>query len=379
MDYRLADPRILGLEDDIADTMAVHEVTIRSGGRVIAFGGRFLRSPEMVYAQVSEGFKARGFVPVLRQEEGRDLLLAYPAPAIGKRRSARVNLLLFLLTVATTLTAGAMAELPLPDAVFASARGYLEFLLGMPGFLLEHWRAGLPFALALLGILGVHELGHYFVARHYRLDVSLPYFIPFLPLPGFTGTLGAVIRIQSPFESRKALFDVGIAGPLAGLAVAVPVLIAGLQQAQVAAVTSELGRINEPLLFQWLALLFAVPRGPGTDIIMNPLLMAGWWGLFVTALNLVPVSQLDGGHINYALFGTRHRYVAWAMFIVAALVTVLVNPGFTLMLILVFAMGVEHPPALNDLSPIGTPRMILGLLTLLLFFTLITPDPFPGF
>ena len=151
----------------------------------------------------------------------------------------------------------------------------------------------------------------------------------------------------------------------------------GLSQATVvqldpAAVTTVFG---EPLLFQWMANLIVGPRGPGQDIIMNPLLKAGWWGFFITALNLVPVSQLDGGHIAYALFGRHHRSIARIVFMGAAAITLLVSPGYLIMLLLVFYMGIEHPPALDDLSPIGTPRRILGILTLLLFLLLFTPVP----
>jgi len=373
VDWIPSDSRILALEDGIEDTMAIHEVATRGGGSVVVFTGQFLRSPEMIYDHVLPSFRALGFVPLLRQENGHDTLIAYPAPAVAGRRGPWVNVMLFAVTVLTTLTAGTLQSLT------AEQVNQLAAPLDLVRVVAAHWVDGLPFAVPLLAILGVHEFGHYFLARAYKLDVSLPYFIPFIPLPPVgTGTLGAVIRIQSPFESRKALFDVGIAGPLAGLVVAVPVVALGLMQAQVVRVTDFGGTINEPLLFQWMALLFGPARGQGTDILMNPLLMAGWWGFLITALNLTPVSQLDGGHIVYGLFGPAHRYIARAMFAIAAVVTLFVNPSYLLMLILVFAMGIEHPPALNDLTPIGTPRRLLGLATLLLFFILITPNPFPN-
>jgi membrane-associated protease RseP (regulator of RpoE activity) len=358
--------RVLALEDDILDLFAIHEVASQGGGRVVVFTGQFLRSPELVYNQLTERFRRYGYVPLLRQEAGRDVLVAYPAPALARPSRPIVHLALFLATVLTTLMAGTLQYLALNAPALA--------LADLPAALLAAWPHGVPFAAALLGILGVHEFGHYFVARHYRLDVSLPYFIPF-PLNPYTGTLGAVIRIQSPFESRKALFDVGIAGPLAGLAVALPVIVVGLTQATFIDASQAL--FNQPPLLEWLSRLVAgpIPLGQAVDLESHPLLMAGWWGLLITALNLLPVSQLDGGHIAYALFGRRHRLVAWAMFAVAVVVALL-YPGYLVMLVLVFLMGIEHPPALNDLTPVGPARKVLGIATFLLLLSLITLRPF---
>ncbi len=368
-----SDSRVLALEDDIRDVFAVQDVHTQDGGRVVVFGGQFLRSPELVYQAVAERFRARGFIPVLRQRDDRDWLVAYPAPAVHGQPRLWVFLGLFGLTVASTILAGtaqAIGNLPGLNESAASAGGSLRLLL-------RHWTAGVPFALALLSILGAHEFGHYLTARRYRLDVSLPYFIPF-PLNPLTGTLGAVIRIQSPFESRQALFDVGVAGPLAGLILAIPITILGLARAELVTLPPGPDTLifNEPLLFRALAYLIVGPRPPGADILMNPLLAAGWWGLFVTALNLVPVSQLDGGHIAYALFGRYHRRVAWLTFGLAAMVVLTRAPGYLLLLALVFLMGIEHPPALNDLSPLGRGRRLLGIMVLLLFLSLVTINPF---
>lgn len=367
----LSDDRILALEDAVDGVFAVHDVATGGGGKIIILRGQFLRSPEMVYDQVAEPFRALGFMPLLRQEDGKDLVIAYPAAQVAGKSRPWLHVLLFAATVLSTLMAGMLQALGGQLGEVSSVRGLLWLFS-------NHWTAGIPFTVALLGILGVHELGHYFVARTYGLKVSLPYFIPF-PFNPLTGTLGAVIRIQSPFESRKALFDVGIAGPLAGLAVALPVVALGLSRAVIEPLPAGASVIGEPLLFQLMARLIAGERPPGTDIVMNPLLMAGWWGFFITALNLLPISQLDGGHIAYALFGGAQRYFAWALFLVAAVFALLISPQYILMLSLVFLMGVEHPPALNDLTPIGTPRRLLGLLTLLLFPLLFTLNPFQQF
>ncbi|MEO8084510.1 MAG: site-2 protease family protein [Ardenticatenales bacterium] len=392
-DFIPSDPTVLALEDDIADVFAIHEVRVQGGGKAVVFIGQFLRSPAMVYEAVAERFAARDRVPVLRRESGRDILVAQLAPAARKARRVRTNVVLFVLTVCSTLFAGTLQSLP--ESAYSAYEASLQSLAVPPGAAMAArlacaWMAtgrflgmiaanaghGVPFTLALLGILGIHELGHYFTARYYKLNVSLPYFIPF-PNP-LTGTLGAVIRIESPFASRKALFDVGIAGPLAGLAVAIPVLIVGLSKASLMPVIGpDMGGtvFNEPLLFKFLAWLVVGPRPAGMDLSMNPLLMAGWWGLLVTALNLLPVSQLDGGHIAYAIFGKAQRYVAWTMYGVAVLVALTTSPGYIVMLVLVFLMGLNHPPALDDITDIGTPRRVLGLATLLLFFALATPNP----
>lgn len=366
--------RLLRLEEALGDNLEVHDLQDR--GEAVVFRGRFRRSPQLLYAEVAPRFKALGYQAVLRREGARDLVIAYPAQPPGRRSSPWLHLLLFGLTVLSTGLAGTMlwlgehaAELGLDPAGSTDALQLLRLTLA-------HWTQGLPFTAALLGILGVHEFGHYFMARHYRLDVSLPYFIPF-PLNTFTGTLGAVIKIQSPFESRKALFDVGIAGPLAGLAVAVPVVLVGLGRAELVTIAPTASSISfgEPLLFQALAYLVLGPRPPGQDILMNPLLMAGWWGFFITALNLLPLSQLDGGHIAYGLLGKGHRLLARAFFVAAALLVAVASPGYLVMLLLVLYMGLDHPPAMDDLSPIGPGRQVLGWLTLLLFFLLFTPVP----
>jgi len=370
------DPFVLAIENDLRDVFEIHDVRTRAKGRAVILRGRFLRSPELVFEHASERLEPRGLLPLLRRERGSDVIVVQPAPRRTRRRRVWINAILFVATVVSVLAAGTFQQLPPAawEAMEAAPNG--SGPLALAHVLTSNWTLGLPFATALLGILGVHELGHYFVARRYRLDVSLPYFIPF-PINYFTGTLGAVIRIESPFQSRKALFDVGIAGPLAGMVVAVPVVIAGLLQADMVPVGAFEGGIafGEPLLFRALASMIVGPRPPGFDLEMNPLLMAGWWGFLVTALNLLPVSQLDGGHISYAIFGRHHRMVAWGMFALAAAVALLRSPGYIVMLGLVFLMGLEHPPALNDLTPLDWRRRALGLATLLLFFALVTPEP----
>ena len=378
IDWTLADPLVAAVEADVAEVFAVHDARIQATptGKAVLLSGQFLRSSELVYATVAPRLEERGLLTLLRHEGGRDVIIAQPAPPERGRRRVWINVALFLATVASTVFAGAFQELSREQMarVQASAGGG-EALYRLVAEVASIWPQGLPFMLALLGILGVHELGHYFAGRWYKLPVSLPYFIPF-PVNYLTGTLGAVIRIDGPFASRKALFDVGIAGPLAGLVVAIPVTMLGLAQAELVEVSGAGGIVfQEPILFRALAHWIVGERPPGYDLSMNPLMSAGWWGFLVTAINLFPVSQLDGGHINYALFGRAHRWVAWGMYAVALLVTFsnTESMAYVLMLGLILFMGLTHPPALDDITPVGFWRTILGLATLALFFLLITP------
>jgi len=366
--------RLLQLEAALGDNLEIHDLQDR--GDAVFFRGRFRRSPQLLYASVAPRFKALGYQAVLRREGGWDLVIAHPAQAAGRRSSPWLHLLLFGLTVLSTGLAGTMMWLGENAAALDLDPAAPADMVQLLRLCLAHWPHGLPFTLALLGILGVHEFGHYFMARRYRLDVSLPYFIPF-PLNTFTGTLGAVIKIQSPFESRRALFDVGIAGPLAGLAVAVPVVLLGLSRVELGALVTGLTSrdLGEPLLFKVLTYGIVGARPAGQGIPMNPTLMAGWWGFFITALNLLPLSQLDGGHIAYGLLGRGHRVLARVFFLAAAVLVLVYSPGYLVMLLLVLLMGLDHPPAMDDLTPIGTGRQILGWLTLLLFFLLFTPVP----
>jgi membrane-associated protease RseP (regulator of RpoE activity) len=228
---------------------------------------------------------------------------------------------------------------------------------------------------AVMSILVAHEMGHYLACRYYRVDASLPYFIPF-PIH-LAGTLGAFIRIREPFPNRKILFDIGIAGPFAGFLVCLPVLVLGLWEAQVVA-TASIGdggiSLGEPLLFQWAtwAVLGSLPEG--TTLLIGPLGKAAWFGLLVTALNLVPVGQLDGGHVSYAILRGRSVLVGRAAMMVSLFLLYL-RPTWLLWSVLLFLLGRPHPPTLDDTAPLGTTRTILGLVGALVFAVSFTPNP----
>ena len=239
------------------------------------------------------------------------------------------------------------------------------------------YTAGGPLLVAgLLSILMAHEMGHYVMCRLYRVDATLPFFIPF-PFPGFTlvGTLGAFIRIRGVIPHRRALFDIGIGGPLAGFAVCLPVLALGINEARIvpdapSAFTISLG---EPLLFHWAAVWL---RGlsEGQTLSIGPLGMAAWFGLFVTALNMMPIGQLDGGHVVYSLLREKAHLVSRvASWVCVALIYF--GPSWIMWAILVRVLGRRHPPTWNDAAPLGRARVAVGVFGFVVFALCFTPTP----
>jgi membrane-associated protease RseP (regulator of RpoE activity) len=269
-----------------------------------------------------------------------------------------VNIVLLLATLVTTVFVG------------ATHRGADPFA--------QPWSLvlGLPFAVTLLSILGVHELGHYFTARRYGITVTLPFFIP---APVGLGTFGAFIKMKSPVTDRKALFDVGIAGPLAGLCLALPAIVVGLSWSELVpeASSRHVGIVlGTPLLFSFLQWVTLGSLPQGADVLLHPVAFAGWIGLFVTALNLLPIGQLDGGHVAYALLGSHHRKVAIVTLLALAGMGVAYWPGWLFWAGLSLFLGLKHPPPLDDLTPLDERRRVMGVLSLLLLLSLITPSPF---
>ncbi len=233
------------------------------------------------------------------------------------------------------------------------------------------------YAAALMFILTCHEFGHYLQARRYHVPASLPYFIP-LPSPPL-GTMGAVIAMRGSMGNRKSLFDIGITGPLAGLVPALICCVVGLQLSTVVPIPPRASELGEPLLFKFLAAWLIGPLPEGQTILLHPLAYAGWVGIFITALNLIPISQLDGGHVLYALLRKKAHIVATVL-LAAAIVAVLLtqNYGWFLMLFLLVMIGPNHPPTGNDDMPLDTGRTILGWLTLSFVIIGFTPTPFSG-
>ncbi|MDO5580693.1 MAG: site-2 protease family protein [Planctomycetia bacterium] len=236
--------------------------------------------------------------------------------------------------------------------------------------------SGLWFSVPLMIILTAHELGHYFQSRRYRVGCSPPLFIP-VPLPPF-GTFGAVIRMDARIPNVKALYDIGISGPLAGLVPTLVFMIIGIALSSVEIISLSGGSLifGEPLLFRWVSMLFFDRSIPGTDLILHPIGMAAWTGLFITSLNLFPMGQLDGGHVFYALL---KRKAAWCSLILFSLIVFLVifyeQWNWSLMILLVMFFGIEHPPTCDDSVALGLPRKVLGWLTLAFILIGFTPNP----
>ncbi|MDO5554573.1 MAG: site-2 protease family protein [Planctomycetia bacterium] len=238
------------------------------------------------------------------------------------------------------------------------------------------WASGLFFSIPLMTILTCHELGHYIQTRRYRVPASLPLFIP-LPLPPF-GTMGAIIRMDASIPNIKALYDIGISGPLAGLVPTLIFLVLGISLSSLEPLVMEQGGIlfGEPLLFYWVSSLFFDRSLPGMDLVLHPIGMAAWTGLFLTSLNLIPLSQLDGGHVFYALLKKKAGYFSLALFGTIGLVVILFAQWqWSLLLVLVAIFGVEHPPTCDDSPDLGRARKLLGWSTLAFILIGFTPTP----
>lgn len=274
---------------------------------------------------------------------------------------------LFLATVFTTLWAGAYATNTDPT------QGAVKFLLEDPASLLK----GLPFAGTLLGILVTHEFGHYLLSRLHGVPASFPLFIP--GPPHFIGTFGAVIRMRSPILNRKALFDIGVAGPIAGFLVAVVALVIGLHLSKVVVNQGLYGlHLGEPLLLQFVSWLVIGPLPEGYDVVLHPVGFAAWFGLFVTSLNLIPIGQLDGGHVAYALWGSRQRTVAFASLPILLALGFMPGgwPGWFLWAGLAGVIGLAHPPVVDPETALGRTRVWVGWAALAIFILTFAPVPF---
>lgn len=299
---------------------------------------------------------------------------------------------LFALTLLTTTIAGIMltgAEVKVDDP---KLNGALDYLLYVPELYLKTLGAyihlafahptilaqGLAFAGSLLAILTAHESGHYVACRLYGVDATLPFFVPSPPMIG-PGTFGAFIKIRSPIPSRRALFDIGVAGPLAGFIIIVPVALVGLLTAQPAPpITGGEMTFNDPLLMRLMAKLVGVQL---SSIAINPFYLAAWIGLLVTSLNLLPVGQLDGGHAVYAVFGKGvHKWLGRVAFVTMATLAVLGfvwhhSPGgFLYAVLLAVMLRVRHPQP-QETEPLGGSRLFVALLTLLVFALSFWPFP----
>lgn len=267
------------------------------------------------------------------------------------------HLLLFILTLLSTLFVGALQT--------------GADLLKEPGKIYK----GIPFSLTLMIILLSHELSHYFTSRRHGVKATLPYFIP---APTIIGTFGAFIKMKSPIVTRKALIDIGASGPIAGFIISVIATIIGLRVSEVVSVTMTQGALSlgDSILFSFLSRAISGVTPADHDILLNPVAFAGWIGLFVTSINLIPVGQLDGGHIAYALLGEKHIRLSFALVFLMVLLGLLLWEGWFVWAILLLLLGLRHPPVIYWEVPLDSKRKFIGWLALVIFILTFIPVPF---
>ncbi|MBN1203112.1 MAG: site-2 protease family protein [Anaerolineae bacterium] len=375
------DPDLLRLREALDGILTIageQQGHQRGVGRMIIFRGHLQIPAENAYAALCERFRPLGFTPMLQREYDEEVVIAVEGDVPMRQIKTRpwLHLGLLLITVLTTTVMGAALTGMPTDRFMNALRDWDTVAL---------WHAlhdGLPFSLTLLAILGVHEMGHYVAARLHGVKVTLPFFIP-LPLSNSLGTMGAVIFIKSPLMNRRALFDVGIAGPLAGLVLAVPLYLVGLTQQQTVGLPLEwiqagITRVSNPPLLHVLANLAVDVQNLDRFVLYgHPMALAAWFGVLLTALNLLPLGQFDGGHVAYALLGRRAWPVASATF--GLLVVIGFLGGWFAWLIWAFMgllTGLRHPPPHDDLMPLGWTRTVIGIITACLFLLIIVPTPF---
>ncbi|HKW89110.1 MAG TPA: site-2 protease family protein [Candidatus Acidoferrales bacterium] len=308
-------------------------------------------------------------------EDARPLFLdAAQFAAAWRKRPFALALVLFALTVISTLAVGrefslSYAQNRAPFAGLANPFAPTWQALVHPRLLLQ----GLPFSLTLISILLVHELGHFFACRHYGINASYPYF---LPAPTLIGTFGAFIRIRSPILNRRALFDVGISGPVAGFALALPILAAGVYFSKIVPGAQKDALVifgNPPLMNFFIALFH--PGARASDVLLRPVALAAWVGLFATALNLLPIGQLDGGHIVYSLSSEKHRRISQVAGAALLFLAIFFWHGWIVFAVLVFILGYRHPMLLDSWTPLDRTRRAWAIVALAIFLLCFTPMP----
>ncbi len=368
---------------------------------IVRYRGRLIYDDsDSAYSQLAERLRTYNVTPLFRIEADQHAVILMSGTINPTSSRVWINGLLFVLTVVSVLIAGVYYTLGSvysgpPDPGFADLLPYVPKSLA----------GGLAFAVSLLAILLAHEFGHYLAGRFHRTHVTLPYFIPF-PFSAF-GTMGAFIQLKEPPKNKRILLDIGIAGPLAGLVVAIPVLLLGLSLSEISMLPSRLppgqgltieGNSILYLLAKysifgqllpapsgyggmsawqyWIQYFFTgepLPLG-GIDVLLHPIAWAGWAGLLVTALNLIPAGQLDGGHVLYVLMG-KHASKLLPFILVALVMLGLVWPGWWIWALLIFLLGRVHAEPLDQITPLDPNRKVIAILGLIIFVLVFTPVP----
>jgi membrane-associated protease RseP (regulator of RpoE activity) len=345
---------------------------------------------------LSKELRQFNITPLFLEEKGQQIVQLMPSLVKPKKANPWINLLFFILTLISMLMAGALYSYEGPEP---------EGFSGFVQLFADNLASGLPFAVSLLAILLAHEFGHYLAARYHKTEVTLPYFLPF-PFSPF-GTLGAFIQLREPPRNKRILLDIGIAGPLAGLIVAIPVLLIGLSLSEVSQIPEVIqtgqafslegnsilyllakyivhgqwlpqpatfGGVS-PLLY-WLRYFFTGLPSPigGMDVMLHPIAWAGWAGLLVTALNLIPAGQLDGGHVLYSLFGKNARVILPVVMIGLGILGFFWT-GWWLWVFLILTLGGSHAQPLDQITKLDDARTMLAIFGLIVFVLVFVPVP----
>jgi membrane-associated protease RseP (regulator of RpoE activity) len=404
-------PEIDVLTAHVSRVFRVEDVTAGEPREWIArFRGHLLNEDDSLaaYDRLAEAVRPYNITPLFRKEPGgKQLIYLVQSPVVPKLSSNLIiHIVLFIVTFFSMMLMG--ADIP-PEAISADESSII-------GLLFRNILTGWPFAVSMMGILLAHEMGHYLMCRYYNVPATLPFFIP-APLLSFLGTLGAFIAMRGIPKNKRVLFDVGVAGPLAGVVIAIPVLFLGLSISHLGTIGSAapgtsgllegnsifylfskyimFGRLLpepasmdglSPALY-WLRYFFTAQPIPfnGLDVQLNPVALAGWAGLLVTALNLVPVGTLDGGHVAYGLFGEKARKIfpvaigtLIALSLLPSLLTLSLgafNFSWLLWVFILFWLGNVRTQPLDDITPLDGKRRALGFFMLLIFMLLFTPIP----
>jgi len=392
------------LNSIVSRVMHISDITSGAAGQdfLVRYRGELLGDPTTAYDRLAANLRQLNITPLFRKEEGTHIILLVQGTIEPRPSNPLINLVLFILTLLSMIFAGAMYSYngPLPEDVGELLSTILRSL-----------PSGIPFALSLLSILLAHEFGHYIAGRIHNTHVTLPYFIPF-PISPF-GTMGAFIQLKEPPKNKRILLDIGIAGPLAGLFVAIPVLLYGLSISNIDILELAPGQglqlegnsilylmakfiifgqlLPAPVdyggtlpFFYWVRYFFTsqpIPLG-GIDVLISPIAWAGWAGLLVTALNLIPAGQLDGGHVIYSLIGKKAKYMQPIVLVLLFLLGFAWS-GWWIWMILILLLGRVYAEPLDQITTINTSRKIVAIIGLIVFLLVFTPVPlvqtFAGF
>lgn len=306
----------------------------------------------------------KGYIPMIRSEHGEYILYVIKKPKSKKKKSIWINVALLIATVLTTTLAGSLQWIDIYQVNWIN-------LFTFPYL----WKGFVYFSVPLLLILGIHEMGHYYASKKHHVDASLPYFIP-LPPPFILGTFGALISTREPIPNRKALLDIGVAGPLCGFLVAIPVTLLGffLMQQNPITLPATGGSMTlfPPLLLQWIGSFFSSTE----NVVIHPTLFAGWVGIFLTAVNLLPAGQLDGGHVARAILKEKHKYMSWLVIFILVGLSFFYTGWLIFAILILLFIGTQHQPPLNEITPLDTKRRFLGVMILIVFILSFAPIPF---